>query len=69
MMKSVKTINEYIASFPKETRVILKKLKTAVKEVAPKSEEAIVYGIPTLRLNGNLVHFAAYKKHIGFYPA
>ncbi|KON33641.1 hypothetical protein AC477_01345 [miscellaneous Crenarchaeota group-1 archaeon SG8-32-1] len=64
-----KTIDDYIAPFPKNVRNILKELRLAIKETAPKVEETISYGIPTFDLNGrHLVHFAAYKNHIGFYP-
>ena len=58
----------YIAAFPKNVRNILIKLRRVIRESAPKSEETISYGIPTFKLNGNLVHFGAYKNHIGFYP-
>jgi len=47
---------------------ILKKIRAAIKESAPAAEEAISYQIPTFKLHGNLVHFAAFKNHIGFYP-
>lgn len=67
-MEKYKNIDEYISSFPKETQEILIKLRKLVKETAPEATEAIVYGMPTFRLNGNLVHFAGYKNHIGFYP-
>jgi uncharacterized protein YdhG (YjbR/CyaY superfamily) len=64
-----KTIDEYIARFPKNVRGILEELRRVIKETAPAVEETISYGIPTLDLNGrHLVHFAAYKHHIGFYP-
>ena len=67
--KQFKTIDEYIASFPKNVQDILERLRQVVKESAPKAEESINYGIPTFKLNGkNLVHFAAFKNHIGFYP-
>lgn len=62
-------VDNYIAGFPEGTQKILKKLRVAIKKAAPDAEELISYGIPTLRLNGNLVHFAAYQNHIGFYPA
>ena len=65
---SAKTIDEYIANFPKEVQAILKRVKTTVRKAAPKAEETISYGIPTFKLYGNLVHFAGYKSHIGFYP-
>ena len=63
-----KTMDEYIASFPKDIQDILKKLRKTIKESAPMAEEMINYGIPTFKLNGNLVHFAAFKNHVGFYP-
>ncbi len=62
------TIDTYISTFPTETQKILKKIKKIVKDLAPKAVEAIKYGIPTFVLKENLVHFAAYTKHIGFYP-
>jgi len=64
-----KNIDEYIAGFPKEIQVLLEKLRVTVQKAAPKANEKISYGIPTFTLEGNLVHFAAYKNHIGFYPA
>jgi uncharacterized protein YdhG (YjbR/CyaY superfamily) len=70
-MKSThaENIDAYIAEFPKDTQKILKEIRATIKKAAPKAEEAIKYAIPTYVLNGNLVHFAAYKNHIGFYPA
>ncbi len=65
----VKTMDEYIATFPKNVQDILQELRKVIKEAAPEAKEAISYGMPTFKLNGNLVHFAAYKNHIGFYPA
>jgi uncharacterized protein YdhG (YjbR/CyaY superfamily) len=62
------TIDEYIAAFPQEVRAILQKMRTTVRKTAPDAEETISYRIPTFRLRGNLVHFAAFKKHIGFFP-
>ncbi len=62
-------INEYIAGFPTDTQNILKQIRSTIKKVAPDADEIINYGIPTFALNGNLVHFAAFKNHIGFYPA
>jgi len=61
-------ISEYIANFPKDVQMILEKLRATIREAAPEAEEAISYQMPTFRLKGNLVHFAAYKNHIGFYP-
>ncbi len=63
------TIDEYIASFPKEIQKLLKEMRITIQKAAPKAEEAIKYAMPTYVLNGNLVHFAAFKNHIGFYPA
>ncbi len=62
------TINEYIASFPNDIQPILEKIRLATHQTAPNATEAISYQMPTFKLNGNLVHFAGYKKHIGFYP-
>jgi uncharacterized protein YdhG (YjbR/CyaY superfamily) len=63
------SIDEYIATFPSDIQKILKKLRATIKSAAPKAEEKISYQMPTFYLNGNLVHFAAFKNHIGFYPA
>lgn len=62
-------IDEYIAAFPKEVQEILEKVRATIRKAAPAAEEGIKYQIPTFTLNGNLVHFAAFKKHIGLYPA
>ena len=62
------TIDEYIATFPKETQKILKDIRATIKAAAPDAEEKISYQMPTFFLNGNLIHFAAYKNHIGIYP-
>jgi uncharacterized protein YdhG (YjbR/CyaY superfamily) len=64
-----KDIDEYISSFPKEVQSHLQQIRECIRHAAPEAEEVINYGIPTFVLNGNLVHFAAYKNHIGFYPA
>ena len=68
-MKTFATINEYISEFPEEIRVILEQIRETIQQAAPEAKEAVRYGMPTFVLNGNLVHFAAYKNHIGFYPA
>jgi uncharacterized protein YdhG (YjbR/CyaY superfamily) len=65
--KNYKDIDSYIADFPKEVQKILKQIRATIKKAAPGAEEAIKYAIPTFILKGNLVHFAAYKNHIGFY--
>lgn len=62
-----KNLDEYISGFPQETRSALESVRTAVKNAAPNATEAIAYDMPTFQLNGNLVHFAAWKNHIGFY--
>jgi uncharacterized protein YdhG (YjbR/CyaY superfamily) len=62
-------IDEYIAGFPNDVQEILQKIRMTIRKAAPEAEEAIKYQIPTFTLKGNLVHFAAFKKHIGFYPA
>jgi uncharacterized protein YdhG (YjbR/CyaY superfamily) len=66
--RSPKTIDEYIARFPRDVQAILKQVRATIRKVAPHAEEAIRYQIPTFVLGENLVHFAAFKKHIGFYP-
>lgn len=66
--RKAKDIDEYIADFPPEVQFRLKTLRTAIKKAAPKAEEAIKYQMPTFVLNGNLIHFAGYKNHIGLYP-
>jgi uncharacterized protein YdhG (YjbR/CyaY superfamily) len=62
------SIDEYIATFPEERQKILEEVRETIKAAAPDAEEKISYQIPTFYLNGNLVHFAAFKNHIGFYP-
>ncbi|MEZ6107749.1 MAG: DUF1801 domain-containing protein [Pirellulaceae bacterium] len=62
------TIDDYIAGFPEDVRVILERIRRIVKEAAPEAEEGIRYRIPTFVLGGNLVHFAAFAHHVGFYP-
>lgn len=63
-----KSIDEYIASFPAAVQESLQQLRITIRDAAPDAEEIISYQMPTFRLHGNLVHFAAYKNHIGFYP-
>lgn len=64
-----KDIDEYIAGFPPDVQDILEKIRVTIRQAAPDAEEKISYQIPTFFLKGNLVHFAAFKKHIGFYPS
>jgi uncharacterized protein YdhG (YjbR/CyaY superfamily) len=64
------TIDNYIAGFPKDVQEILEKIRLTIRKAAPDAEETISYQIPTFTLKGKyLVYFAAYKKHIGLYPA
>jgi uncharacterized protein YdhG (YjbR/CyaY superfamily) len=63
-----RTIDEYIASFPEDIRETLQGLRETIRAAAPGAEERISYQIPTFVLKGNLVHFAAFQKHVGFYP-
>lgn len=67
MQKPVDT-DAYIAGYPKETQKNLKLLRATIKKAAPQAEEIISYGMPAYKWNGMLVYFAAYEKHIGFYP-
>lgn len=66
--KRYKTIDEYIDDFPKDIQGILKALRQAIRESAPKAEETISYQMPAFRLNGILVYFAAFRDHISFFP-
>lgn len=66
--KNYTNTDEYIATFSIEIQQILEEVRQAIKEVAPHATEKISYAMPTFDLNGNLVHFAAFKNHIGFYP-
>lgn len=68
-MRNYASIDEYISKSPAEVRQALKKIRAEIKSAAPKATESIKYGIPTFELAGNLVHFAAMKNHLGFYPA
>lgn len=67
-MEKYSTIDEYITSFPTETQKILQHLREDLQQLIPDAKEKISYGIPTFTLNGNLIHFAGYKNHIGLYP-
>jgi uncharacterized protein YdhG (YjbR/CyaY superfamily) len=67
-MGSFNSIDEYIDSFSEDVQIILQELRVTIKASAPEAEELISYQMPTFRLKGLLVHFAAHQKHIGFYP-
>ena len=69
MKKQLETIDDYIQGFPTDVQNILEKMRQTIRKAAPEAVEAISYQMPTFKLNGkNLVHFAAFKNHIGFYP-
>ncbi len=68
-MKTYNSIDAYIEDFPKEIQEKLRQLRKVIHETAPDATEKIAYGMPTFYQNGNLVHFAAFKNHIGFFPA
>jgi uncharacterized protein YdhG (YjbR/CyaY superfamily) len=63
-----KNIDEYIAGFPDDVQEKLQQIRMTIRKAAPDAEEKISYQMPTFYLEGNLVHFAAFKNHIGFYP-
>lgn len=65
---SAKDVDAFIAKYPKDVQEILNRVRETIRAAAPGAEEGINYGIPTFFLNGNLVHFSAFKAHIGFYP-
>ena len=66
--KIADTIDDYVAHFPKGVQQRLKQLRATIRKAAPDAREKISYAIPTFTLGRNLVHFAAYERHIGFYP-
>ncbi len=66
--KKYSSIDEYHADFPTEIQSLLNQLRDIIKSVVPNAKEVISYNIPTFKQNKNLVHYAAYKNHIGFYP-
>jgi len=68
MKKGFSSIDEYIAAFPEDMQKLLQEMRAAIKAAAPEADEKISYQMPTFFLKGNLVHFAAHKNHIGFYP-
>ena len=65
---AIRTIDEYIAQFPTEIQSALQAIRAVIREAAPDAQEKISWQMPTLALHGNLVHFAAHKNHLGFYP-
>ena len=69
MNQKPESIDQYIRDFPGPIQDLLQQIRKTILSAAPEATEAISYAIPTFKLNGNLVHFAAFKNHIGFYPA
>lgn len=67
-MQNYASIDAYLKQFSPEVVAKLRALRKMIQTLAPQAEEAIRYGMPTFRLNGNLIHFAAYENHIGLYP-
>jgi uncharacterized protein YdhG (YjbR/CyaY superfamily) len=67
-VKKTETIDQYISEYPDDIQKKLNQIRALISKHAPGAEECINYGIPTFKLNGNLVHFAAFKNHLGFYP-
>ena len=67
-MQSYDNVDEYIAQFPRSIQKMLTSIRTTIRKTVPQAQEAIKYGIPTFVLGGNLIHFAAFKQHIGIYP-
>jgi len=63
-----KSIDAFISGYPPDVQVVLQELRQTIKDAAPEAGEKITYGIPTFTFHGNLVHFSAYRTHIGFYP-
>jgi uncharacterized protein YdhG (YjbR/CyaY superfamily) len=68
LFKDLTSIDEYIAKFPEDIQLLLEQMRATIKKAAPDASEKISYQMPTFFLKGNLVHFAALKNHIGFYP-
>lgn len=69
MENKPETIDQYIAQFPEPIQNMLQELRSVIAGVAPEASEKISWNMPTFYFHGNLVHFAAFKKHIGFFPA
>jgi uncharacterized protein YdhG (YjbR/CyaY superfamily) len=67
-MKKFVTVDEYLSAWPKEVRALLERLRTTIRQAAPQAKEVISYNMPAFKWNGMLVWYAAFKRHIGFYP-
>ena len=68
MNENIKNVDDYIASFPNDAKIVLEQIRALIKNTAPEAEELISYGMPAYKYNGPLVYFGGYKKYIGFYP-
>lgn len=68
MKTAIASVDDYIAGFPPAVAKRLMAMRTVIRKHAPKAEERMAYGIPTFSLNGNLVHFGGFERHVGFYP-
>lgn len=68
MNSDIQSIDDYISSFPAGVQTKMQELRNVIQTTAPEAREKISYRMPTYHLNGNLVHFAAFKNHIGLYP-
>lgn len=68
MTTKFRTVEEYLAALEPQKRKLMKALRKTIREAAPQAEETISYNMPAFRLNGGLVYYAAYRKHIGMYP-
>jgi len=68
-MKETNPIDEYIAGFEGETKNKLIEIRELIRSLVPEAKEKISYGMPAFELHGNLVYFAGFAHHIGFYPA
>ncbi len=66
--KKSAAVDQYIAGFPKDVQVVLEKVRATIRKTAPQAEETIGYHMPAYVFHGNLVYFAGFKSHIGFYP-
>jgi len=66
--ETAKNIDDYIQRYPEPVQKLLQQMRLTIQKAAPEATEKISYAIPTFFLNGNLVHFAAFRNHIGFYP-
>ena len=67
-MKSTESVDEYIQQFPANIQSILQEIRSVIRASAPDAQERISYQMPTYTMKKNLIHFAAFKNHIGLYP-